>query len=229
MIKLSINLPIRYRLDLNLVKSRGSSSMGNPLLPSIKEIKSIRSGSKLSRYFRLIFEHKNIRKILGSNLAIITLASSIVNTSTPINAGEAEINVIREEKVTFLTEKSVRYPVEKVIISQGFHFFHPGIDLDGLTGDPINPIMPGIVKDVQFSRFAYGNAILIEHENGLESLYAHLNKINVKKGDKVTVWTKIGEMGATGRAFGDHLHLEVYSTENGQKRVVNPFSILPRQ
>ena len=70
----------------------------------------------------------------------------------------------------------------------------------------------------------YGNAILINHGSGFLSLYAHLSKILVKKDDIVTNQTVIGKIGATGRAFGDHLHLEIY--ENG--KTINPLSVLPR-
>ena len=63
---------------------------------------------------------------------------------------------------------------------------------------------------------------MIDHGNKLSSLYAHLSKIEVEEGQEVTMDTEIGRMGATGRAFGDHLHLEVY--DHG--KAVNPLTIL---
>jgi murein DD-endopeptidase MepM/ murein hydrolase activator NlpD len=83
--------------------------------------------------------------------------------------------------------------------------------------------MDGVVAEIQHSRFAYGNAVIINHDGNLTSLYAHLSKIDVKEGQSITTLTKIGEMGATGHAFGDHLHLEI--RKNGLP--INPFSILP--
>jgi murein DD-endopeptidase MepM/ murein hydrolase activator NlpD len=56
----------------------------------------------------------------------------------------------------------------------------------------------------------YGNVVVIEHEGGLRSLYAHLNKRSVQVGDTVTAGELIGLSGATGRSTGPHLHLEAY-------------------
>jgi len=136
----------------------------------------------------------------------------------------AEQNIVTTEVINTVTEIGTRFPVEGVKVTQGYKYFHPGIDFDGLTGDPIYPIMNGRVKAISRSRFAYGNAILVEHGSALESLYAHLSKIYVKEGDRVDIKTPIGEMGATGRATGDHLHLEV--RDNG--RPISPYSVLPK-
>lgn len=136
---------------------------------------------------------------------------------------EEEITVISETAVALNTEKGVQYPVENVEITQGYKIFHPGIDLDGITGDPIKPIKAGFVEAISRSKYAYGNAIIINHGNQLTSLYAHLSKILVTEGQEVTINTVIGEMGATGRAYGDHLHLEI--RDNGVP--INPTSVLP--
>ncbi|OGM77228.1 hypothetical protein A2210_02645 [Candidatus Woesebacteria bacterium RIFOXYA1_FULL_40_18] len=221
MTKLSIDL-LKYRLNLHLVKRR-KDAFEEPLLPSFEEIKNTRSGNKFSRFFRHIFEHKNIKKILGTNLALMVLASSFVPTYASYSGDEADYAVV-EQKVELNTEHGIQYPVEKVKITQGYRFFHPGIDFDGLTGDPIKPIKGGIVEALQFSKYAYGNAVLIDHGNKVESLYAHLAEIYVKEGQEVTKDTIIGTMGATGRASGDHLHLEVH--DHGIP--INPLTVLPR-
>ncbi len=224
MSKYSIHITPRHRLDVKLVKPRGAA-IAEPLIPSIKMLRSLRRGSKVSRFFRHIFEQKRVKRLLGSNIALIIIASSFLPTQSQVENLEAqkESTIIAEEKVDLSTKRSVVYPVKKVIVSQGYHIFHPGIDLDGITGDPINPIMDGVVIKVQYSRFAYGNMVIIKHKNNLTSLYAHLSKINVQKDQVVTTFTKIGEMGSTGRAFGDHLHLEI--RENGYP--INPGSVLP--
>ena len=56
---------------------------------------------------------------------------------------------------------------------------------------------------------AYGNRIVIKHNNGYETLYAHLSSIDVKVGQTVPQGSKIGVMGSTGRSTGIHLHFEV--------------------
>lgn len=221
MTKLSIDL-LKYRLNLHLVKRRGEP-IDEPLLPSFEEIKNTRSGNKFSRFFRHIFEHKSIKKILGTNLALMVIASSFIPTYASYSGDEADYTVI-EQKVELNTEHGIQYPVEKVKITQGYRFFHPGIDFDGLTGDSIKPIKGGVVEALQFSKYAYGNAVLIDHGNKVESLYAHLSKIYVNEGQEVTKDTVLGTMGATGRASGDHLHLEV--RDHGIP--INPLTILPR-
>lgn len=143
----------------------------------------------------------------SSNMAATNEVVSIDSTYNPIK-----------------TEIGTRFPVEKISITQTYSFIHPGLDLDGVTGDPIISIKKGTVVHVSREKFSYGNSVIIDHGNGLTSLYAHLSKIYVKEGQMVTTDTQIGEMGATGHAFGDHLHFEV--RENGIR--INPLSVLPR-
>lgn len=200
--------------------------MADSLLPKIDEIKRKRAGNKFSFLFRHIFEHKNIKKILGTNIAlaaILTAGIPATQVSAATMSGTPDSAVI-QNLVQFTTQKGIKYPVKTVSITQGFRTFHPGIDLDGITGDPITPIMPGRVEAIQYSRYAYGNAIIINHGNDLTSLYAHLSKILVKAGDEVSPTTVIGLMGATGHATGDHLHLEI--RDHGVP--INPFTVLPR-
>ena len=83
--------------------------------------------------------------------------------------------------------------------------------------------MAGIVEAIDQSKYAYGNAILINHGNEITSLYAHLSKIEVGVNQEVTIETEVGKMGATGHASGDHLHLEI--RDHGKP--INPLSLLP--
>jgi len=181
-----------------------------------------RKGSKISRFFKHIFEHKNIKRILGANMAIVIIVSSFAPAN--VSGSNYEEIVITEENTPFSTEQGTRFPVENVRITQGYRFFHPGFDFDGLTGDKIYPAMAGKVEAVEYSRFAYGNAVLVSHGGGTTTLYAHLSKIYVKKGDELTKNSVIGEMGATGRSWGDHLHFEV--RDHGFP--ISPYNILPR-
>lgn len=187
------------------------------------EIRRVRKGSRVSRFFKHIFEHESIKKILGANLALAVFAASFMPVKSTF-AGEEEQNVISSQKVALTTESGLRYPVEDVKITQGYHFFHPALDFDGLTGDPIYPVMGGVVQGVSYSNYAYGHAILVGHGDGLSTLYAHLSKINVKEGEEVNTKKAIGEMGTTGRAYGDHLHFEAH--DHG--RPISPYSVLPR-
>lgn len=190
-------------------------------MPDLGIIRRARTGNKVSRFFKHIFEHKSIKRIFGVNLAFVIAASSFMPVNTPVEAYEEKVIISAEAPLS--TQKGVQWPVKEVKISQGYKLFHPALDLDGITGDPIYPVMGGIVEAVEYSRFAYGNAVIIKHGNSMTTLYAHLSKINVQKDQEVTKDTVIGEMGATGRSWGDHLHLEV--RDHGFP--INPYSILP--
>jgi murein DD-endopeptidase MepM/ murein hydrolase activator NlpD len=85
---------------------------------------------------------------------------------------------------------------------------HYGYDLASTKHSPVPAANAGVVA------FAgpltiYGNAVIVDHGLGLQTLYAHLSSIDVKVGDKVTRGQELGRTGATGLAIGDHLHFEV--------------------
>lgn len=217
------------RQSVHTSKSRVSSTVQKKeysILPTIKAIKRFRSGTILGKLGRHIFEHKMVNRILGSQLALATIATSLIQPAhTNLAAANFEPVSIKAERIELVTSKGVQYPLEMIKINQGYFFYHPGIDFDGEIGDPIKPVMPGVVIAAGYSRLGYGNSVEIEHSNGITSLYAHLSKIEVQAGDQVTMNTKIGLVGSTGRSTGSHLHLEI--RDNG--RAINPLSILPRQ
>jgi murein DD-endopeptidase MepM/ murein hydrolase activator NlpD len=84
---------------------------------------------------------------------------------------------------------------------------HNGIDLKTLPRDTIRAAFAGIVR-VSLDARGFGNVVVIRHYNGLETLYAHNSKNFVKSGDRVAAGESIALTGRTGRASGDHLHLE---------------------
>lgn len=208
------------RLDLQLVKKR-KDVKNTPLFPNLETIRRMRRGNKISRFFRHIFEHNKIQKLLGTNLAVLAIASTLLPTSHPFSE-EIQESAVTQIPTVFKTEIALQYPVEFVKVTQGYRFYHPGIDLDGLTGDPIRPIMSGKIEGLQYSKTGYGNAVLVAHNEGIMSFYAHLSKILIGKDQEVTTSTVLGEMGTSGRAYGDHLHLEVF--QNGKP--INPLTIL---
>lgn len=223
MIRLTISLP-KYRLHVRLVKAQKTGTY--PILPDLAAIKAIRAGSKISRVLRHILERVNLKAFLGGNLALfIVVSNAFVPGAAALGQVEPEQILLAVPAEPISTEVAVQYPVELVIVNQGFHLLHWGVDFDGVKGDPIRPIKKGRVIKTETSRFAFGNSVLIEHADGLASLYAHLSEINVKEGDRVDTKAVIGKMGRTGNATGDHLHLEVY--KNG--RPVNPIGVLPRR
>lgn len=94
---------------------------------------------------------------------------------------------------------------------------HTGIDIASSRGTTVSAADAGKVSFAGRNG-SYGNLVIIDHENGYQTYYAHNNKIIVKKGDRVYKGQKIAEMGSTGRSTGVHLHFEV--RKNGTP--VNP-------
>jgi murein DD-endopeptidase MepM/ murein hydrolase activator NlpD len=88
---------------------------------------------------------------------------------------------------------------------------HPGIDIDGITGDPVAAAAGGTVLQAGITHGyeGYGNLVLIDHGDGISTLYGHLSRVDVTIGQTIEQGQVIGAIGATGLAFGDHLHFEV--------------------
>ena len=84
---------------------------------------------------------------------------------------------------------------------------HHGVDIRLRTGEPIHAAFGGTVR-IASRMGGYGNCIVLRHPNGLETLYGHLSKINVKLGQQVTAGEVIGLGGNTGNSTGPHLHFE---------------------
>ena len=110
----------------------------------------------------------------------------------------------------------VVWPVHGVITlefgqSSGYQVFHTGIDIAnpmGQVGDVINPAMDGKVIYAGEIFWGYGKHIIIDHGDNITTIYAHLDKIYVYNGQKVTITDTIGKEGQTGWATGPHLHFE---------------------
>lgn len=85
---------------------------------------------------------------------------------------------------------------------------HYGVDWTAPRGTPVYSTAAGVVSFAGRQR-GYGNIVIIQHENGYESRYAHLNRIRVQQGQRVKRGQHIGGVGRTGAATGTHLHYEV--------------------
>ncbi len=104
--------------------------------------------------------------------------------------------------------------------------YHWGIDIPAPRGTPIKAAADGLVLVSANSLrgySGYGRIIIIEHGNGIRTLYAHNSKNKVKNGTCIRGGEVIGEVGSTGRSTGNHLHFEI--RQNG--KAVNPLNYLP--
>jgi len=99
---------------------------------------------------------------------------------------------------------------------------HNGLDISVPAGTDVHAMADGIVR-IAGNKFYYnGTFVLIDHGQGLSSVYLHFSKLSVSTGDKVIKGQKIGEVGTTGRSTGPHLHWGV----NWYNKKIDPNSLL---
>ena len=115
------------------------------------------------------------------------------------------------------------YPVKSPHKTQGYgktkftkwYTFHNGVDFADAVGTPVLAAEDGeVIAMGDEGKYAYGKWIAIQHKNGLTTLYGHLSKQSVKKGERVDRGEKIGLMGSTGYSTGSHVHFGVYTSES---------------
>lgn len=107
-------------------------------------------------------------------------------------------------------------------ISQGFSWYHKGVDIANRAGPDVLAADSGTVTYASCVVGGYGCHVRINHGNGDETLYAHFQQIYVEVGTRVARGNAIGKMGSTGRSTGTHLHFEI--RRGGA--IVNPFEVL---
>jgi murein DD-endopeptidase MepM/ murein hydrolase activator NlpD len=95
--------------------------------------------------------------------------------------------------------------------SQGFHGPYNAIDIAAPTGTPIQAAAAGTVISAKGGGWngGYGQIVIIAHDNGTQTLYAHLSKVSTSVGARVGQGETIGLVGSTGRSTGPHLHFEI--------------------
>jgi murein DD-endopeptidase MepM/ murein hydrolase activator NlpD len=133
------------------------------------------------------------------------------------------------------------WPLKNVIITQlfggtefaarnasvyGGRAYHPGIDLGTPRGTPIYAPLTGVVRatgntDIVPGCYSWGKWTLLDHANGLSTLYAHQDVISVSPGQKVVTGEIIGYSGNTGYSTGPHLHFTVYAKSGVTVRKFN--------
>lgn len=97
---------------------------------------------------------------------------------------------------------------------------HAGVDLAAPEGTAYRAVHEGTVKLAQYYG-GYGLAVIVDHGNGVETIYGHSSSLAVKAGQKVKAGDTLGLVGNTGHSYGAHLHLEVHL--NGQPRDPIPY------
>ncbi|MDP3397751.1 MAG: M23 family metallopeptidase [Bacteroidales bacterium] len=135
-----------------------------------------------------------------------------------------QVNLVDMKDTAKIDLSTFYNPVQSYVTSDfGFRRWrhHYGIDLKVHKGDSVYNAFDGVVRITKRAR-DYGYFVLIRHFNGLETLYAHLNKISVNPGDTLKAGIPVGLGGNTGRSTGYHLHFEVRYLGNP----INPNDII---
>ncbi len=179
----------------------------------------------ISYALRPVAANPRLRTSVGVYIAVLAIMTAFLHP-LPSQAGNVggvpTVIAAPEGEVTLTTHEGTRVPLKNFAISQRYWVLHPGLDMSSRLGEPVRPIMAGIVVKAEKSWFGYGNLVVVAHGAEYESWYAHLSKMNVTEGQEVNQETIVGEVGSTGRSTGPHLHLEVH--ENGVP--VNPAEVL---
>jgi murein DD-endopeptidase MepM/ murein hydrolase activator NlpD len=147
-----------------------------------------------------------------AHLASVTAARSLTarTTSEAQPAATAERKAEREGPaysypVTWGTPISGEFGEVSASWPRG----HAGMDFNGETGDPVYAATDGRVEYAEFNYGGYGNLVMIMRADGTQTRYGHLDKIKVRKGERVNAGDLIGLMGNSGDSSGSHLHFEV--------------------
>ena len=93
------------------------------------------------------------------------------------------------------------------------HRLHRGVDVSVIKDEPIVAAFPGVVTMAKYNKGGYGNYVVVDHENGLQTLYGHLSERLVKIGERVYPGDIVGLAGNSGRSSGAHLHFEIHYGE----------------
>ena len=180
--------------------------LGKEKLPKLNKENKLDSKSGL--IFKEKISYNDIQKSLEMLMVNIKAREDIYNK---MEATLLKQSVLKETLPSL-------YPVDVPYSSSSYGWrmdpilgkraFHEGIDFSAAHGEPIYATAGGIVKKASKSG-AYGNLVTINHGGGLQTRYAHLSKIIVKKGDIVKKEDLIAYVGNTGRSTGPHLHYEI--------------------
>lgn len=201
--------------------------------------------TKLYTVYKLIIEDK---EFVFDNLSTAELYKNKLETGTE-NTVSGDIKVVSQSYVDNLAnENEILEYVENLIYEYnkgktfyptishrisslyggrksptvGASSFHKGIDISGNYGDNVYAYKYGKVISSGYNSGGYGNMILIKHEDGSSTRYAHLSSVLVSVGDTVYGGQTIGRVGSTGISTGSHLHFEVLI--NGSN--VNPYNYI---
>jgi murein DD-endopeptidase MepM/ murein hydrolase activator NlpD len=143
-------------------------------------------------------------------------ASSPGDAAAPLGTATAD-EVVLSERTSPVTGQAAQIKwtpmLDQITITslfgQRWGRNHNGVDFDAETGDPVYAAYPGTVTHAGWES-GFGNLVIIDHGDGVETYYAHNSEVLVNEGDWVDAGSQIANAGNTGRSFGSHVHFEVH-------------------
>jgi murein DD-endopeptidase MepM/ murein hydrolase activator NlpD len=195
-------------------------------LLSLPIFRTINGRQTLSFWASKLFERSGIKRLFGLHLVAAVIVTSVVTPEAQNMRSNFTIATQQQKtpiEVTTTTETTFEIPLTDFQLSQNFSFWHPGIDMTAPLGTPVYALEAGVVEYAGFSIFGYGKHVIVSHNHGITSLYAHLSEIRTVVGRKIERGELLGSIGSTGWSTGNHLHLEVYN----RGKAINPLDVLP--
>lgn len=177
----------------------------------------------ISKVFTRAFENKKTKRFVGVGLTTFIMFFGVMGNILAANEiVTADKTLMAAPVEPIVTAVSLTSPLQGVL-GQGYHAFHRAIDILAPIGAEIRPLAKGRVVEVSLGRIGWGNTVVVEHEKGLRSRYAHMRDIRVVEGEEINQELVLGTVGMTGWTTGPHLHLEIY--QDG--KAIDPASVLP--
>lgn len=170
-------------------------------LAAIKELVSQETGVQ--------FENRRVRRISTRSLLIaaliVVLATATVFAAYRISLSNEVIDLPENDERGIFISRPFGF---SDVMGSEFKKEHAGIDFPAETGTPVLAAADGTVTGAGFTA-GYGNYVIIEHEDGYSTLYAHMEEILTEEGETVQKGDEIGTVGSTGQSTGPHLHFEL--------------------
>ncbi len=178
---------------------------------------------------------KSSERVVDDRQGPLTVQQALLQ---PLSAGGPDLlgpaRIVEAKDLAYVNpkENSMASPLEGKV-SSGFGWrldpyngkpsWHNGVDVKAKSGTAINAADDGVVTFAGHNE-EFGNMVVIEHPNGLKTIYAHAESLDVKVGDAVIKGTEIAKVGSSGRASGPHLHFEIRKND----MPINPESVYPQ-
>ena len=171
------------------------------------------------RFYSMLFEIQAIERLFYTLSIVPDNPPEKWDLTTPVEEEQIpKLLLLRESWRELMGQVPLKPPMRYYYLSSkygprtskktGVRRFHHGVDMAGTWHSPVLPAANGKVIFAGRNG-SFGKVVRIEHSHGMETIYAHLSRIMVKKGEYVTTSTVLGNMGNTGNSENMHLHYEI--------------------